>query len=190
MPRGFWRCLLALAALPFVAYSQRLTATPSAVKFFLSGLNNADTPRTCAGEMCIATQTVTTSRTISSFSVNKGNAASVNWLTVTMLSSNSLQVKVDDTNLKDGYYAGRVLIGADGAADSPLALPVQLSVFPADGYSSEETLDTVSGSNTISVANIRIPGFHVNAEVLPISPAADTSWIVVTPANPIPASGT
>jgi uncharacterized protein (TIGR03437 family) len=187
-----WGCLLALGLLPSVAYSQALTATPSPVTLFLNGPNNATTPRSCSEQICIATQTVTTNRTISSFAFSEGNATSVNWLTVTSLSPTSLQVKVDMTNLKDGYYAGRLLVSASGANNSPVVVRIHLSIFPADGYSSPETQALVGGANanSISIANLNKPGFQVNAAVLPLSPVTDGSWLVITPVNPIPASGT
>ena len=185
-------CGLFLAGLAFspAAHSQTLTPTPSSLTFQRNPDGSTwDAPSTCTTPGKTCTQTLTTNIPITSFTPGVANATAANWLTVTQTSPTSLQVQVNVTNLQDGYYAGRIVISANGATNSPVVVPIGLTVYPADGYSASLDSQVVSGSNSITISNFNEAGFAVNASVLALSPVNNSSWITLTQANPISANG-
>jgi len=185
-------CGLFLAGLAFssAAHSQTLTPTPSSLTFQRNPDGSTwDAPSTCTTPGKTCTQTLTTNLRITSFTPGVANATAANWLTVTQTSPTSLQVQVNVTNLQDGYYAGRIVISANGATNSPVVVPIGLTVYPADGYSASLDSQVVSGSNSITISNFNEAGFAVNASVLALSPVNNSSWITLTQGNPITASG-
>ena len=117
-----------------------------------------------------------------------GNAAPAKWLSVGQ-PDEECEHPIDVTNLHNGYYVGAVQLTASGVKNSPLRVPVELSVFPQDGYFADPTTwAAVSGDNNkVSVKNVK--PFTVSATVLPISPA-DGSWLVLKTPNPITTSST
>jgi uncharacterized protein (TIGR03437 family) len=136
------------------------------------------------------------------------------WLQVTPDTSTTpatLTVSVNTTRLTLGSYKGNVVISAQGAANSPISVPVQFeftrSGAPIPGSTgimpftvpagSGDTVITINGTNFARNASVQVNGVAVNttfldsstlSAVIPASMLATPGQLTVTVLNPGQAS--
>jgi uncharacterized protein (TIGR03437 family) len=105
------------------------------------------------------------------------------WLSLLSASGNTITVGVNPSGLLAGSYTGSVQITASGAANSPLTIPVNLSVtgFPSFDVSQDAValaalpFQCQPVSTTISVGNNSNTPFNISMDV------TASTWLSVTP---------
>jgi uncharacterized protein (TIGR03437 family) len=124
------------------------------------------------------------------FSVAAANPGSVQWLTVTGNTTGttpgSVTIAADGSKLSAGTYNGTVTITAPGASNTPLLVPVTLTVAPGTISATPTSLTftqiaggTVPAAQTVAVAS--------TPAGLPFTVAANTkdggTWLTATPTS-------
>jgi uncharacterized protein (TIGR03437 family) len=135
-----------------------------------------------------ATQTVAVSTSVSSlgFSVQT-TSGGLNWLTVTQSSNTtpaSLSVNVNGASLSPGTYNGTIAIAAAGASNSPLNIPVTLtvaaqptlSVTPTSLQFSYQLTGTAPAAQSFTAASN-------GASVTVSASVTSGTWLSVSPAS-------
>jgi hypothetical protein len=156
------------------AQTSTLTAAPSALSF--SGV---------AGGVAPATQSVTIGENPAGavpFTVTADQA----WMSLSAASgttSSAIQVGAKTSGLAAGNYTGHVIVTAAGVTNSPMSIPVTLTVTAASGSSLLSLSTAPSFAAQVGGASPAAQSLTIVASPsapLPVTTAADQSWITVT----------
>jgi uncharacterized protein (TIGR03437 family) len=123
-----------------------------------------------------------------SFTATATNSSGVNWLTVTPAAGSTpgtLTVAVNGSNLSQGTYVGTVSISSPGAAGSPQAIPVTLTVSSTASISvtpAALTFNYQAGGATPAAQTVQVAA---SSGTLPFTAAAATNgnsgnWLAVS----------
>ena len=120
--------------------------------------------------------------------------AGINWLSVSPLSGTTpatLTVTVIAEGLAPGYYSGSVRVTATGAANSPLVVPVGVTVFGDRQITLNNNVlqftAPVNGPAAPQSINVFALGIHAGELEFntAITPDASKNWLAVTPSKSI-----
>ena len=121
----------------------------------------------------------------SSTPVTYGVSSSVPWLTVSLSSATTpatLTATVDNASLGNGTYTGNLTIVSPGSANSPVVIPVTLSLSSATVGVSPVKLDLFTPVGS-SPAPLTVTVQNLGTGALPWTATSDASWLVPTPSS-------
>ncbi len=123
----------------------------------------------------------------SSVPVTYGVSSSVPWLTVSLSSATApatITAAVNNASLGNGTYTGNLTIVSPGSANSPLVIPVTVSLSSATVGVSPAALDLFSALGA-SPAAVTVAVQNLGTGALSWTAASDASWLAPTPSSAV-----